>query len=386
MPIWETVRNASFRTRSKRIANAITFGTTFVRNSPASHRLDTTSEKALVGRPEQPLRDRNALDLVGVEQPRVGASGGDERELPPEVVRVLQTGVHALRADRAVDVRGVAEQKAPAVPEPRRPAMADPVHREPAARLERQSGSRFLPERGQQRVEVRSFASTKLRRHDPDQPPVIRAAHREEEMEAVAPEIDVELVRRHRAGDDGVGDEEHVLVRRPGELDPGQVAHRAVRAVASGDPLRLDFLDRAVRALELRGDALGRLCELDELGVPLHVDAPAAEGFSEQPLVVVLAEDQEKGIRAEIAPDVAEGDARRPRPSGPEIRARGALAQLERSLDDPQVGVDLEGAGLYAERPASGGTVRRGGRRSARARPGGRADSRASIRSDRRRR
>ncbi len=162
---------------------------------------------------------------------------------------------------------------------------------------------------GSSASKLRSSRARSVRRHDPDQPPVIRAAHREEEMKAVAPEVDVELVRHHRAGDDGVGDEEDVLVGRPGEVDPGQVAHRAVRAVAAGDPLCLDLPHRAVREFELRGYARGSLRQVDQLGVPFHADAPAAEGLSEQPLVVVLAEDQEKGIRAQIAPDVAEGDA-----------------------------------------------------------------------------
>src|SRR5690606_39806132 len=36
------------------------------------------------------------------------AAARDERELPAEVPRVLDAGVHALRTDGAVDVRGVA--------------------------------------------------------------------------------------------------------------------------------------------------------------------------------------------------------------------------------------------------------------------------------------
>ena len=58
-----------------------------------------------------------------------------------------------------------------------------------------------------------------FRRHDADDAPVVLAAHREEQVEARAPEIDVDLVRHHRAGHLDVGDEEDVLVGRAGEVD-----------------------------------------------------------------------------------------------------------------------------------------------------------------------
>ena len=55
-------------------------------------------------------------------------------------------------------------------------------------------------------------------------------------MEAVAPQIHVELVRLHRAGRLGVGDEERLLVGRARERNAAHLAHGAARAVASGHP------------------------------------------------------------------------------------------------------------------------------------------------------
>ncbi len=48
---------------------------------------------------------------------------------------------------------------------------------------------------------------------------MIPAAHRKQEVKAFAPQIDIDLVRRHRAGHLDIGDEEDVLVGRPGEID-----------------------------------------------------------------------------------------------------------------------------------------------------------------------
>ena len=77
----------------------------------------------------------------------------DERELPAQVVRVLQAGVHPLRADRAVDVRGVAQQEASAVAEARGAAVRDAIGRKPGARRERQSGSGLVAYRWNHIVE-----------------------------------------------------------------------------------------------------------------------------------------------------------------------------------------------------------------------------------------
>jgi hypothetical protein len=73
------------------------------------------------------------------------------------------------------------------------------------------------------------------------------------------------------------------------------------------------------------------------------------KALSQQPFVVVLAQDQKEWIRAHVAPNVTQRDAGSPPPSGPHVGASGAFSQREGLLNDAKVGVDLEGAGLYAQ-------------------------------------
>src|SRR3989475_5273624 len=56
--------------------------------------------------------------------------------------------------------------------------------------------------------------------------------------------------------------------------------------------------------------------------------------FRSDPLVVVLAQHQDKGKRADALPDVAQRDARRPLSFRPHIGAVAAAAQFERTLRD----------------------------------------------------
>jgi len=55
--------------------------------------------------------DRPALGVVAVQQRRSGHVANHVRKLPAQVDRVLDAGVHALGADRAVHVGGVAGQE-----------------------------------------------------------------------------------------------------------------------------------------------------------------------------------------------------------------------------------------------------------------------------------
>ena len=68
---------------------------------------------------------------------------------------------------------------------------------------------------------------------DADDAPVIGPAHREEQVESIMPEVDVELARHHGARHGGVGHEEHVLVGRVLKLDAVQLAHCAPGTIAA---------------------------------------------------------------------------------------------------------------------------------------------------------
>ena len=164
MPICEMVRNAMLRTRFERMAVAATRAMIFVRNRPPNQFVGDDELERAVGRLQQSLRNGHALLLVGVEQRWIGAALHDERELPCEVVGILQPRVHALGAHRAVDVRGVAEKEAAPVAEPFRGAVMDAVGREPAARLERERRSRLLADRGNQLLERQDRPSAAVAR------------------------------------------------------------------------------------------------------------------------------------------------------------------------------------------------------------------------------
>ena len=170
-------------------------------------------------------------------------------------------------------------------------------------------------------------------------------------MEAVAPEIDVELVGHHRPGHLDIGDEEHMLVGRARKSDAVELAHGAVRAVAAADPGRADRLAAAVRQLQRRGDAVGVLRDAGQLGVPLDRPAERAQPLAHDPLIVVLAEDQDVGIGRHQAAGVAQRHPRHLPALRPHIGAGGDPAELQRPPDDAELLVDLQRARLHAERP-----------------------------------
>jgi hypothetical protein len=76
----------------------------------------------------------------------------------------------------------------------------------------------------------------------------------------------------------------------------------------------------------------------------------AAKGVAEQPLVVVLAENQRKGIATQLAPDVSQRKPRRAPPSRPHVGLGGAFAELECKLGDAELRTNLQRARLHTKR------------------------------------
>ena len=87
--------------------------------------------RAAHGAPDDLLADRPPLGVVAVQQPGRGVTRQRQRQLPRQVVGVLDAGVHALRAGRGVDVRGIARDEHPAAAVGVDDAVADPKHRGP---------------------------------------------------------------------------------------------------------------------------------------------------------------------------------------------------------------------------------------------------------------
>ena len=127
-----------------------------------------------VGRVRAAAGDGNPLGFVGVEQRRPRAAGDDEGQLPAEVVRVLEARVHALRADRAVDVRRVAQQEAAAGRESARRGDDGCGRWRTNCSPGSTSPSRLLLDRGDHVVERRDPSRPRSAGgHDADDAPVI---------------------------------------------------------------------------------------------------------------------------------------------------------------------------------------------------------------------
>ncbi len=120
--------------------------------------------------------------------------------------------------------------------------------------------------------------------------------------------------------------------------------------VASADPCGADLPVAAVGQLERCRDAVRLLLQADQLGVPLDRYAQVTKLFPHDHFVVVLAENEDVGIGRRVPPGFAERDAGHLPALRPHIRARAALAELQRPIDDAELRVDLQGAGLHAER------------------------------------
>jgi hypothetical protein len=187
---------------------------------------------------------------------------------------------------------------------------------------------------------------------------VIGAAHRKKEMETLAPEIDVELIGRHRSCHHSICDEEHVLIRFALKCDAVELPHRAAGSVTSAYPGRRGLPNCSVGVLEPDRDPVGVLGEPNELGVPLDIPTVLPESIPEQALVVVLSQYQKVGIGAQTLADFTDRNPRSVPASRPDVRAHGTLTQLERALRDAEMGVDLERASLDTQRSRLHGRAR----------------------------
>jgi hypothetical protein len=84
-----------------------------------------------IGGRDQGSGEANAFRLVSIQQGRVGAPLNGVRELPAEVYRIADSGIHALTAYGAVNVPRIAQKEGLPHAEPLRDAMMNTVCREP---------------------------------------------------------------------------------------------------------------------------------------------------------------------------------------------------------------------------------------------------------------
>ena len=163
------------------------------------------------------------------------AAGQDRRQLPGEIDRVADAGVHALAAGRAVDVRGVAEQEGAAVAEMLGHPVMHVIGREPVhlarPRTLRCSIARSLTSSNVS-VSARSARSSRtvpIRRARPV------ARQREDAEEVGLVEIDVQFAVDRGPGRLDVGDVEELPIGAAGKAGADRLAHDRAGAVAAGD-------------------------------------------------------------------------------------------------------------------------------------------------------
>jgi hypothetical protein len=84
-------------------------------------------------------------------------------------------------------------------------------------------------------------------------------------------------------------------------------------------------------------DPIGFLRQADELRVPLYLRALPLQRLAQQPLVVVLTQDQDEGIRTQFPSNVPQRHARSPSSLRPHVGTGSALAEFERLLDDAEL-------------------------------------------------
>ena len=106
---------------------------------------------------------------------RTDARRRREREPGRSRARRAAADQHALRADRAVNVRGVAEHEAAPLLKACGRAVMDAIGRKPRARPECDRRARFAAHRRHDVVEREAVATAQLGRHDADDAPVIGA-------------------------------------------------------------------------------------------------------------------------------------------------------------------------------------------------------------------
>ena len=242
----------------------------------------------------------------------------DGGELPCEIHGIPDARVHALTADRAMDVRGIPEQKCASATEMVRDSMVDAIGREPVHLLygELEVFDRFasnVVERQRAVVVAWDVADVP---HEA-QPPI--SLEREDEHEVGLLEIDVQLLIGHRSRRLHVGDVEPACIRSPRETDGQLLPHGGCRTVAPRDVGCLANFFGAVRQPKRCPHTVALFREAEQLRAPLHLDAGGAQSFDQQTLMSVLRKDQREAVGTEPLANALERYARGARAVHPEV-------------------------------------------------------------------
>ena len=288
----------------------------------------------LLARVGDRLCDRPALGLVGVEQRRRRRAGHHQRELPAEIVGVLDAGVHAMGLDRAAGMGGIACEQDATDPIAARHAGVGVEELRLIGVLQRRARRGRREPRAHGRQDVIFFGV----RPEIDPPATFGQRDRVQHWRI---ELHGRVVARVRPAREVRVD--HAPWRRvvvTVELITDRLAHGAVEAIGAEHPARLQRSLGLVERTEPRPDATLPLLEADELDAALHLSAELLEPFGQNALGLMLGDAEHEGERAV---DTFE----------PEGRGLGVARENVDAADDmsaPHEGVRQTHAGEHFER------------------------------------
>ena len=150
-------------------------------------------------------------------------------------------------------------------------------------------------DRGGDVVEREIGLLAQSRQQNADQAEMRFTRQRKQQMKAAGADEDVEVLALVNAERDYVGDKKFLLMGRTGKPNAAQMAHRTVRTVAAGQPLRAQRARGAVRGAHLCHHTIGRFARRGQLTVPLHRVAARMQPLRENVLVRVLSEREREG-------------------------------------------------------------------------------------------
>src|SRR6185437_1013231 len=318
--------------------------------------------EGLVGGGDKAARKGDAFRLVGVEDRSGCAVAEHGGELPGEIDGVADAGVHALAADRRVNVRGVAEQENAAVAEVLSNAVVDAVRGEPVHALDVDLNpvEDALGDVVPGKIVIGLFGLFVANGADKTDAAVV--VQREDGEEVGVVESDVEFAIGDAAGRSDVCDVEEVAVLAAGEADVEPLPHDGAGAVAAGEEAAAANLPGAVGQAQAGGDGfvgcVGGLGEGEKFGRAFDRNSKLGEVADEQRLVLVLRVDEGEGKGAEAAAEAAEGGARDLAAGDPEVDGSDAVAVFDELVREAELRIELERAGLHGERTRVCGRVR----------------------------
>src|SRR5580704_10369392 len=207
-----------------------------------------------IRRLDQAAREGNALGLVAVEQLVWRTVGKDGLQLPGEIDRVADAGVHALAAGRAMDMRRVAQQEGASVAEMLRYAVMDTVGREPVYLFDLDLEVVDYPAADILEFErigvIGAFVS-----HRPDQARAPLAGKGKHGEEVGLVEIGVQFAVYRRSGRLDIRDIEKLAIGGARKARAHRLSHDGMRAVAAGDVGGFAMLVLAIACTQVCRDA-----------------------------------------------------------------------------------------------------------------------------------